>query len=125
MPMPIAVAPPVSQYSRTRPRETVIRPARFSAAYEARVAMTTDSTTSEGMYSATRLADAPGGMNDLAPPRHPVIRDCATPAPFARFRLPTTATLHRQSEELASVVHQDLLPARLVYRHRHHALERL
>ena len=45
MPMPMAVAPPLSQSVRATPRAEVTPPARSSAAYDAIVAISADTTT--------------------------------------------------------------------------------
>src|SRR5262249_50098521 len=58
MPMPIAVAPPVSHSQRAPPRANVTLPARSSAAYEASTAIATDSDTRRGSYDPFMTSSA-------------------------------------------------------------------
>src|ERR1700738_390313 len=45
MPSPMTMAPPASQPRRVRPAAELTRPAKLSAAYDARIAMTTERVT--------------------------------------------------------------------------------
>src|SRR5665213_2035201 len=55
MPTPIASATPSSHSARARPVLAKMRPARSSAVYDARIAMTTESTTSPVLYDCSTM----------------------------------------------------------------------
>jgi len=50
MPVPMATAPPISQAIFALFRAAVTRPARLSAAYDAQIAITTESATKRKSY---------------------------------------------------------------------------
>ena len=56
--MPIAVLPPISQVSRVRPLAVVTGPARSRAAYEADIAIRTESVACGGSYTPVIAASA-------------------------------------------------------------------
>src|SRR5882724_9200506 len=58
MPVPIAAAPPSSQAMRVQPLAAVTRPARSKAAYDAKMAMNTESATSASLYEPIKFGVA-------------------------------------------------------------------
>src|SRR5882762_6860254 len=58
MPVPIAAAPPSSQAMRIQPLDAVTRPARSKAAYDAKMAMNTESATSASLYEPIKFGVA-------------------------------------------------------------------
>src|SRR5689334_17714208 len=55
MPVPIAPAPPSSQTVRVQPLAAVTRPARSRAAYDANMAINTESATSAWLYEPVKF----------------------------------------------------------------------
>src|SRR5580700_1856310 len=72
MPVPIAPAPPSSQTARVQPLAAVTRPARSRAAYDANMAINTESTTSAWLYEPVKFMATMG----LAQSDQPVLEDC-------------------------------------------------
>src|ERR1700730_2395269 len=58
MPVPIAPAPHSSQTARVQPPAAVTRPARSSAAYDANMAINTESATSAKLYEPIKFTAA-------------------------------------------------------------------
>src|ERR1700749_1565660 len=58
MPVPIAPAPPSSQTARVQPIAAVTRPARSRAAYDANMAINTESATSASLYEPIKFTAA-------------------------------------------------------------------